>query len=88
MSRLVLTAAALAMMGPALAQAQLLGGDKPPQNSRPLSQLLQQIETRPDFAYIKDIEWDDDHYNVEYVTKEDDEVELNVDPATGKVEED
>ena len=49
--------------------------------------MLQQVESRPDFAYIKDIEWDDDTYQIEYQTKEGDEEEIEIDPATGKIDE-
>ena len=61
MSKLLPTGAALLVLLPVVALSQgLLDDDAPPQNARPLSQLLQQVESRPDFAYIKDIEWDDD----------------------------
>jgi uncharacterized membrane protein YkoI len=88
MSKLLPTGAALLVLLPAVALSQgLLGDDAPPQNARPLSQLLQQVESRPEFAYIKDIEWDDDTYQIEYQTKEGDEEEIEIDPATGKIEE-
>lgn len=61
--------------------------DPPPQGAMQLSQIAATLEADvgADLAYIESIEWDDDGYwEVEYRTTDDREVEVNLDPATGK----
>lgn len=56
----------------------------PPVGALSLSQIIAQIESRPDFAFIKDIDWDDGRYEVEYRTREGRDRTLKVDPRTGR----
>jgi len=56
----------------------------PPEGALSLSQIIAQIESRPDFAFIKDIDWDDGRYEVEYRTREGRDRTLKVDPRTGR----
>lgn len=73
-----------------LAAGILLAGtsalaDVPPENARPLSQIVQDLEARGDFAHVDEIEWDDDGYwEIEYVTRERAKVKLKIDPVTGQ----
>jgi hypothetical protein len=66
----------------AVPQAEPQGG--PPAGALSLSQIITQIESRPDFAFIKDIDWDDGRYEVEYRTREGRDRTLKVDPRTGR----
>lgn len=63
-------------------QAEPPGG--PPAGALSLSQIITQIESRPDFAFIKDIDWDDGRYEVEYRTRDGRDRTLKVDPRTGR----
>lgn len=56
----------------------------PPVGALSLSQIITQIESRPDFAFIKDIDWDDGRYEVEYRTRDGRNRTLKVDPRTGR----
>lgn len=56
----------------------------PPVGALSLSQIIAQIESRPDFAFIKDIDWDDGRYEVEYRTRDGRDRTLKVDPRTGR----
>ncbi len=56
----------------------------PPAGALSLSQIITQIESRPDFAFIKDIDWDDGRYEVEYRTRDGRDRNLKVDPRTGR----
>ncbi len=56
----------------------------PPAGALSLSQIITQIESRPDFAFIKDIDWDDGRYEVEYRTRDGRDRTLKVDPRTGR----
>lgn len=56
----------------------------PPEGSRPLSQIIAQIEKRGDVAYIKEVEFDDGVYKVEYRNREGKEREIKIDPRTGE----
>lgn len=77
--------AALAVIGSALAPLPVLAA--PPADSMPVSKILQGIEQRADFGYVKEVDWDDDgHYDIEYVTKDGAEVEIEVSPRTGEVQ--
>lgn len=58
----------------------------PPPDARPASELLRQIEQRPDFGHLREFEWDDDGYwEVEYVSRDGARVELRLDPRSGEV---
>lgn len=56
----------------------------PPVGALSLSQIIAQIESRPDFAFIKDIDWEDGRYDVEYRTRDGRDRNLKVDPRTGR----
>lgn len=56
----------------------------PPVGALSLSQIIAQIESRPDFAFIRDIDWDDGRYEVEYRTRDGRDRVLKVDPRTGR----
>lgn len=72
--------AALALAAPALADKS------PPEKAVSLSKLVAEVEQRPDFQFIKDIDWDSDgYYEIEYQTKSGGEVGLKIDPLTGEV---
>ncbi len=63
-------------------QIEPAGG--PPAGALSLSQIITQIESRPDFAFIKDIDWEDGRYEVEYRTRDGRDRNLKVDPRTGR----
>jgi hypothetical protein len=56
----------------------------PPAGALSLSQIITQIESRPDFAYIKDVDWDDGRYQVQYRTRDGRDRDLKIDPRTGR----
>ena len=56
----------------------------PPDGSKPLSQIIGQIEQGADFRYIDEVELDHGAYKVEYYTKDGIEHKLYIDPTTGK----
>ena len=63
---------------------QIAPEDGPPVGALSLSQIIAQIESRPDFAFIRDIDWDDGRYEVEYRTRDGRDRVLKVDPRTGR----
>jgi hypothetical protein len=63
-------------------QVEPQGG--PPAGALSLSQIITQIESRPDFAYIRDIDWDDGRYLVQYRTRDGRDRDLRIDPRTGR----
>lgn len=56
----------------------------PPAGALSLSQIITQIESRPDFAFIRDIDWDDGRYIVQYRTRDGRDRDLKIDPRTGR----
>ena len=49
-----------------------------------LSEIIARIETRDQFRYVSEIDWDEDgYYRVIYFTSDKAKVEINIDPATG-----
>lgn len=83
MNRRLLAAAALGagllLSGPVLADQ-----DRPPAGSLAASEVLRQVEQRPDFASLHDMEWDDDGYwEIEYVTRDGGKRTVRLDPRTG-----
>ena len=82
MNRHILAAAlgaGLLLSGPALADQ-----DRPPAGSLPASEVLRQLEQRPDYASLHEMEWDDDGYwEIEYVTREGSKRTIRLDPRTG-----
>lgn len=55
-----------------------------PEGSQPLSRIVAQIEQRSDVAYIKEIEFDDGVYEIEYRTRDGKEREIKIDPRSGE----
>jgi len=74
----IAAAAALFMMSPVYADGA------PPSGSMPLSQIVAKVEQRPDFGYLKEIEWDDGLYEVEYRSKDGGVREVKLDPRSGE----
>ena len=67
------------------AQAQTEAPPIPPENAIKLSEIVGAIETRDQFRYISEIDWDEDgFYRVIYFTSDKAKVEININPATGK----
>jgi hypothetical protein len=57
----------------------------PPENAMKLSEIIAKIETRDQFRYISEIDWDEDgFYSIIYFTSDKAKVEINIDPATGQ----
>lgn len=76
--------AAIAMIG-LLAPAAFAEAPPPPQ-AKPLSEILKTVESRPDFRYIDEAEWEHgSYYEIEYYTKEGAKVKIRVDPVSGAV---
>ena len=70
---------------PATAQAQTEAPPIPPENAIKLSEIIAAIETRDQFRYISEIDWDEDgFYRVIYFTADKAKVEININPATGQ----
>lgn len=68
-----------------LALAQPATADAPPQNAKPLSEILRTLEQQGDVAYFDEVEWDDDGYwEVEYITTGGQKREIKVDPVSGE----
>lgn len=61
----------------------LVEPDGPPAGSLSLSQIIIQIESRPDYAFIRDIDWENGRYEIEYRTRDGRDRVLKVDPRTG-----
>jgi uncharacterized membrane protein YkoI len=71
----------------ALALPTALMAEPPADNAPKLSQIAATIEAElgADLHYIESIEWDDDGYwEVEYRTRDGREIEIDVDPMTGR----
>lgn len=79
--RIFLMAAALASVPLSNALAR---DAPPPQGAKPLSELLQGVEKRPDFQYIDEVDWDHGAYKVEYYTQQGAEVKIRIDSISGK----
>lgn len=57
---------------------------QPPQDAKPLSEILAGIEARGDVAYFDEVEWDDDGYwEIKYYRTGGGKVEIDVDPVSG-----
>ncbi|MFC7706365.1 PepSY domain-containing protein [Plastorhodobacter daqingensis] len=68
------------ILAPIAAQAQ----SRPPEDARPLSEILAIVEEREGVVSFTDIDWDRDGYwEVEFFT-ETGKVEMNIDPITGE----
>jgi hypothetical protein len=74
--------ATLTLRGTAIAQDE---PPVPPANAMKLSDLLATVEKREGFRYVSQVEWNDDgYYDVIYFTTDKAQVEMKVDPVTGK----
>lgn len=56
----------------------------PPEGFLPLSGIVAELEQRPDFAYVEEIELDDGYWEVEYRTRDGRERKIEIDPLTGE----
>jgi uncharacterized membrane protein YkoI len=59
------------------------GKDMPPQNAKPLSEIIKAAEQRQDFRAVTEIEFDDGVYEVEYYTQDGAKKEVRIDPVSG-----
>jgi len=67
------------------AQAQTETPPIPPETGMKLSEIIARIETRDQFRYVSEVDWDEDgFYRVIYFTADKAKVEINIDPATGE----
>lgn len=56
----------------------------PPENALKLSEIIAKIETRDQFRYIDEIDWEEDgYYDVIYFTSDKAKVEIKIDAVTG-----
>lgn len=69
---------------PPVVQPAIVPPDGPPAGSLSLSQIIAQIESRPDCAFIRDIDWVEGRYEVEYRTRDGRDRVLKIDPRTGR----
>lgn len=70
---LILTAPSIAVAAP------------PPQNAKPLSEIIQALEAQGDVHYFDEIEWDDDGYwEIEYVRADGSKAKVRLDPVSGQ----
>lgn len=86
MNRRILAAALGA--GLLLSNPGLADQDRPPAGSLPASEVLRQLEQRPDYASLHEMEWDDDGYwEVEYRTLDGGLRKLRIEPRTSPLRE-
>jgi len=72
-------AAALLLPLPALADRE-----RPPADALAASEVLRQVEQRPDFAALYEMEWDDDGYwEIEYWSRQGARRLIRLDPRSG-----
>ncbi|WP_300295139.1 hypothetical protein, partial [Ferrovibrio sp.] len=69
---------------PPVVQPAIVPPGGPPAGSLSLSQIIAQIESRPDCAFIRDIDWVEGRYEVEYRTRDGRDRVLKIDPRTGR----
>ena len=69
---------AVAYVPPAFADAP------PPDGSKPLSDIVKQVEQTPNFRYFDEVELDSGLYEIKYYTKDGVKHKIYVDPMTGK----
>lgn len=81
----ILVATALLAGKPALAETKAPA--TPPQNAMKLSEIVARIEQRPQFHYIKEIDWDREGvYDIIYYTTDKARVEIKINPVTGEAQ--
>jgi hypothetical protein len=79
-----LSAIAVLLALPAIVQAGWFGDDQPPANGQPLSALVKLVE-EAGYKTILEIEFEDGVYEVEALDAKGKEIELKVDPVSGKI---
>lgn len=63
--------------------SQVFAGERPPEDAKPLTEIIETLETQG-YTLITEISMDDGVWEVE-AYKNDEERELRVDPLTGKI---
>lgn len=81
-----LMAACLGLAGNA--QAGVFDVERPPAGAKSLSEIIKKVETEWEGYMITEIEFDDDAWEVEAYGPEGEEIELEIDPMTGEIQED
>jgi hypothetical protein len=82
MKRLVAISALTLCTSAAFAQSD---GKIPPENGKKVSEIIAQIEGRPDFRYLENVEWSrDGYYEITYHTADKAKVEIKIDAASGQ----
>ncbi|RUX43664.1 PepSY domain-containing protein [Mesorhizobium sp. M4A.F.Ca.ET.020.02.1.1] len=76
--------AVLLLGGPAFAADER---PLPPSNAKKLSEIIAKVEQRPDFRYVKEVDWDGGVYTVTYYTTDKAKVEISYDPVTAEPSE-
>lgn len=71
-------AAALVLSGPALADRP------PPPDAKPLSEVVRMLEATGDVVFIDEVDWEDTHWEIEYVSKAGGKKKVRLDPVTGQ----
>lgn len=66
-----------------LYSSAVLADPSPPPDAKPLSEILKNVEARPDFGYFDEIEWDEGSYEVEFYTKAGAKMKVHIDPVSG-----
>jgi len=57
----------------------------PPQDALKASEIIARVETRNDFRYLDEVDWDEEgYYEIVYFTKDKAKVEMKIDPITGE----
>ncbi|TPK31198.1 PepSY domain-containing protein [Mesorhizobium sp. B2-4-2] len=56
----------------------------PPPNAKKLSDIIDKVEQRDGFRYVKEVDWDDGAYTVTYYTADKAKVEITYDPVTAE----
>ena len=79
----MIAAALVAITLPAMAMAD---DAPPPEGAKKLSEVIAALEGRvgDTLSYIDEAEWDDGRWEIEYVTTDGSEVEVNIDALTGE----
>lgn len=78
--------ALLTSIGLAFASSAALAGDKPPEGSKPLSEIVLKLE-QAGYGPFEEIEFDDGRWEID-VYRNGEKRELHVDPKTGEVTKD
>jgi uncharacterized membrane protein YkoI len=67
-----------------LALSAAWGRDMPPQNAKPLSEIIKTAEQKQDFQAINEVEFDEGVYEIEYYTRDGTKKEVKIDPVSGE----